>query len=287
MSFPGFGHPPALYFLWILPRNLFSRICGWYAELRIPHFILHPLIRLFCLIYKVDLSESERPLEGFDSFNAFFTRKLKPGLRPLAPGKDAVLSPVDGTLGEFGEIREERLIQSKGLDYRLQDLLLDPGRAAKYDEGLFITLYLAPHNYHRIHSMVDGKVLEFAYIPGDLWTVSPLGVKQVPGLFARNERIVTYLETEYGECALVKVGATVVGKIRVKYHQQVTNLRGGKKRFVKLDRPWQVKRGEEIGLFELGSSVICLFSKGQVESADLQTGKPVRFGQSLGRFVNQ
>ena len=287
MSFPGFGHPPALYFLWILPRNLLSRICGWYAELRIPHFILHPLIRLFCLIYKVDLSESERPLEGFDSFNAFFTRKLKPGLRPLVPEKDAVLSPVDGTLGEFGEIREERLIQSKGLDYRLQDLLLDPGRAAKYNEGLFITLYLAPHNYHRIHSMVDGEVFEYAYIPGDLWTVSPLGVKQIPGLFARNERIVTYLETEYGECALVKVGATVVGKIRVKYHQQITNLRGGKKRFVKLDRPWQVKRGEEIGLFELGSSVICLFSKGQVESADLETGKPVRFGQSLGRFVNQ
>ena len=287
MSFPGFGHPPTLYFLWILPRNLFSRICGWYAELRIPHFILHPLISLFCLIYKVDLSESERPLEGFDSFNAFFTRKLKPGLRPLAPEKDAVLSPVDGTLGEFGQIRKERLIQSKGLDYRLQDLLLDPGRAAKYDEGLFITLYLAPYNYHRIHSIADGEVLEFAYIPGDLWTVSPLGVKQVPGLFARNERIVTYLETEFGECALVKVGATVVGKIRVKYHQQITNLRGGKNRFVKLDRPWQVKRGEEIGLFELGSSVICLFSKGQVESADLQTGKPVRFGQSLGRFVNQ
>ena len=286
MSFPGFGHPPALYFLWILPRNLFSRICGWYAELRIPHFILHPLIRLFCLIYKVDLSESERPLEGFDSFNAFFTRKLKPGLRPFAPEKEAVLSPVDGTLGEFGKIRKEKLIQSKGLDYRLQDLILDPGRVAKYDEGLFITLYLAPHNYHRIHSIADSEVLEFAYIPGDLWTVSPLGVKKVPELFARNERLVTYLETEYGECAIVKVGATVVGKIRVKYHQQVTNLRDGEKKIVKLDLPWQVKRGEEIGLFELGSSVICLFSRGQVELDDLQIGKPVRFGQSLGRFVN-
>ena len=285
MVFPGFGKPPVLYFLWILPKNLFSRICGYFAERKLPAFILQPLIRLFCRVYPIDLSEAEKSLKDFHSFNDFFTRKLKEGSRLLADDPKAVICPVDGTIGEYGIIQDGNLLQAKGLEYRLEDLLQDPMRKELYEGGHFLTLYLAPHNYHRIHSPADGEVHEFAYLPGDLWTVSSLGVLHVPGLFARNERILTYLQTLYGECAVIKVGATVVGKIRVCYHDQVSNLTGALPVLSRLDPPWRVERGGEIGVFELGSTVICLFQPGQVELDSLKRGQAVRYGQSLGQFL--
>jgi len=284
MAIPGFGHPPAYYFMWILPRNLISRICGILADARIPRPLLTPLIRLFSWKFGVDMSEVAKQVSEFRTFNEFFARRLLPNTRSLNPDPASILSPVDGIVGEFGPINNGHLIQAKGLEYRLADLLKDPERTQLYDDGVFITICLAPHNYHRIHSMVEGEIHEFSYIPGDLWTVSPLGVHHVPGLFARNERLTTFFRTDKGECALVKVGATVVGRIRVCYHDQVSNKPGAKCQQVTLETPFHIKRGEELGLFEMGSTVICLFPPGQIELGELQVEQKVCLGQAIGRF---
>ena len=284
MLLPGFGRPPAYYFMWILPRNLFSRLCGFVADIRIPRLLLTPLIRIFSRIYSVELTEATQQVSEFRTFNEFFTRQLIPDARPLDPDLNAVLSPVDGFIGEYGRINDGRLIQAKGLDYRLADLLLDSKRDSLYNGGEFITIYLAPQNYHRIHSMVEGEVSEFSYIPGDLWTVSPLGVHHVPKLFARNERMTTYIQTEKGECALIKVGATVVGRIRVTFHDQISNRHGAMAKQLVLKNPFKLERGDEVGLFELGSTVICLFPPGQVELNDLELEQKISLGQAIGRF---
>ena len=284
MSLPGFGHPPAYYFMWILPRNIFSRLCGFVADVQIPRPLLTRLIKIFSRIYGVELPEATKHVSEFRTFNEFFTRQLLPEARPLDPNPDALLSPVDGFIGEYGRINRGNLIQAKGLDYRLADLLQDSKRDGLYDGGEFITIYLAPQNYHRVHSMVEGEVHEFSYIPGDLWTVSLLGVHHVKNLFARNERLTTYIQTKKGECALVKVGATVVGRIRVSYDNQISNLHGALSKQVVLKKPYKLRRGEEVGMFELGSTVICLFPPGQVELNEMKLGQKIRMGNNIGRF---
>jgi phosphatidylserine decarboxylase len=249
-----------------------------------PRLLLTPLIIIFSRIYSVELTEATQQVSEFRTFNEFFTRQLLPDARPLDPDLNAILSPVDGFIGEYGRINDGRLIQAKGLDYRLADLLLDSKRDSLYDGGEFITIYLAPQNYHRIHSMVEGEVREFSYIPGDLWTVSPLGVHHVPKLFARNERLTTYIQTEKGECALIKVGATVVGRIRVSFHDQISNRHGSMAKQLVLKTPFKLERGDEVGLFELGSTVICLFPPGQVKLNVLELGQKICLGQAIGRF---
>ena len=284
MVLPGFGRPPAYYFIWILPRNSFNRLCGLVADAQLPRFLLTLLIRIFSWKYGVNLKEASKQVSEYRNFNEFFTRKLLPDARSLDPDTASVLSPVDGILGESGNINNGVLIQAKGLEYRLADLLKDPERTKFYDGGVFITIYLAPYNYHRIHSMVSGEVREFCYIPGDLWTVSPLGVHHVPGLFARNERLITYFKTKKGECALVKIGATVVGRIRVVYHDITSNRPGAAFQKIVLTSPFRVERGDEVGLFELGSTVICLFPPGQIELNELKIEQEILLGQAIGRF---
>ena len=284
MSLRGFGRPPAYYFLWILPRNLISRVCGYIADLHIPSFVLKPLIKLFSKIFGVNLEESEKKISEFRTFNEFFTRRLIKESRPIDQKKNSIISPVDGYIGEFGTINNGKLIQAKGLKYRIDDLLDDQNRTNKYTDGKFITIYLAPQNYHRIHSMMNGEVREFSYIPGDLWTVSPLGLHHVNNLFARNERLTTYIQSKKGECAIVKVGATVVGRIRVNYHNQISNRKGALAKRIVLEKPFNLKKGQEIGQFELGSTVICLFPPKQIELYELKVGQKIFYGQSIGKF---
>ena len=281
---PQGGKPLGFHLLSLLPRNLFSRLCGRIADTRLPAWLLQPLIRGFAWAFGVDWSEAAHPPEHYQTFNEFFTRPLKPGLRPIASEAQALVSPVDGILGEFGTIRDGCLIQAKGLDYTAADLLADPERATQYEGGEFMTIYLAPHNYHRIHSMVAGEVREFAYEPGDLWTVSPLGANWMPRLFAINERLTSYLHTSAGECALVKIGATVVGRIRVRYDDLFSNCPEAVRVQKTLQTPFRVERGEELGRFELGSTVILLFRPGQVSWGAVSVGQPVRLGMALGTF---
>jgi phosphatidylserine decarboxylase len=191
------------------------------------------------------------------------------------------VSPVDGTIGAFGDISGETLLQAKGKAYTLTELLEDHEAAQRYQGGHYLTIYLAPYNYHRIHSLLDGQVTDFAYIPGELWTVSPLGLLYVPKLFARNERWISYLQHQHREYALVKVGATVVGRIRVKYHERISNCPRALPLHQRLPTPHAVAKGEEIGRFELGSTVVVLFQKGTIEWNALSVGQTVKLGEQI------
>ncbi|MBI4083142.1 MAG: phosphatidylserine decarboxylase, partial [Candidatus Lambdaproteobacteria bacterium] len=244
-------------FRWF-PKSAFSRMMGSLASHRWPPAVLRAVLWLYVRAFRVDMAESAIPLGRFETFNAFFTRPLRPGLRPLDPDPARLVSPVDGALGELGPIARGRLIQAKGMDYALADLLGGDPAAARYEGGSFVTFYLSPRDYHRIHSPFGGRVTRFAYVPGELWTVSPLGLRAVPRVFARNERLISFIETPFGELALVAVGATVVGKIRVVYHGVESNLRGAKPLAGPVAPPYAVERGAELARFELGSSVILL-----------------------------
>ena len=274
--------PIGYYCLSYLPKNVFSRLCGWVADRSLPQPLQKWLITLFVIVFKIDMSDYEKPIDAYSTFNEFFTRRFKDGVRVIAQENDSLVSPVDGTIGEFGTIEGDKLIQAKGLFYSLADLFNDFAVAKEYEDGEFITIYLAPHNYHRIHSMVEGKITRFSYIPGELWTVSPLGVNYVPNLFSRNERLTSFIQTQYGNCALVKVGATVVGKIKVVYDSTESNLVDAQRKEVTLSSPYAVKQGTEIGRFELGSTVIGLFPKQMIQwNPDLKAGQTLVFGQKI------
>ena len=267
----------------LLPKNALSRAVGAATRWRLGA-MGRAAMRAFAARYQVDLSECD-DLSAFATFGEFFARPLKPGSRPVAPGDEVVVSPVDGAVSESGMAQAGRLVQAKGLDYRAADLLGDEGLAARLEGGAFATLYLSPRDYHRIHFPLGGRVLGWRYLPGRLWPVNPASVRTVPGLFAVNERLVTVLETRLGSCAVVAVGATVVGRVRAFYDAAVpfTNARGGRARRHDYPEPIPVRKGQELGAFEMGSTVILLFEPGRVAlSSRLQPGATVRVGEAIG-----
>jgi len=270
-------------FRWF-PKSGLTRLAGWLADRRWPRGLLAAFIRQYIRVFGIDMAQFAVPLEGFATFNAFFTRAVLPGARPLAREADALLSPVDGRVIEAGQIERGRLVQAKGISYGLADLLAGDPEWMRYDGGGFATLYLHPRDYHRIHTPCAGEVTRFRYVPGDLWTVSPAGVTQVPGLFARNERWITFLRTAFGEVAVVKVGATIVGRIRVVYHSGVGHAWGAKSLAEALAPPVPLAAGAELGRFELGSTVILLTRPGEAEWLPLQPGDAVKMGERIGRI---
>ncbi len=267
-------------FRWF-PKSALSRLAGALASTRFPPWALAPVLSLYKLIFRIDMGQFQTPPEGFATFNEFFTRPLAPGARPIEGGPRRVVSPVDGTTIESGVISEGRMLQAKGRDYSLAEFLNGDPEWPGYDGGTFITLYLSPRDYHRIHSPCAGRVVRFAYVPGELWTVSPAGVRSVPGLFARNERLITTLATDFGELLLVAVGATIVGKIKVVYHSITSNLKGAAVKSQPLSEPFALEKGQELGRFELGSTVILLFRPGTVTLDSLPPGTKVRMGQGI------
>jgi len=271
-------------FRWF-PKSGLTRLAGWLADVRWPRGLLAAFIRGYIRRYGIDMSQYAAPPGGYETFNAFFTRGLLPGARPLAREPGALLSPVDGRVSEAGRIESGRLVQAKGIRYGLADLLAGDPEWPRYDGGGFATLYLHPRDYHRIHAPCAGLVTRFRYVPGELWTVSPAGVARVPGLFARNERWITFLRTAFGEVALVKVGATIVGRIRVVYHDGVGHARGARPLAESLAAPPRLEAGAELGRFELGSTVILLTRPGEAEWLPLKAGDAVRMGERIGRMV--
>jgi phosphatidylserine decarboxylase len=270
-------------FRWF-PKRAFSRLLGWLASVAWPGWLLRPVIGAYVAAFRIDMTPFVTPPGGFRTFNAFFTRAVRPELRPLAAAPEALLCPVDGTVIVGGPIAAGQLLQAKGHAYSLRALLGDAPGWEAYQGGTTLTLYLSPRDYHRIHTPCAGRVTRFAYVPGDLWTVSPLGVAQVPGLFARNERVVSFLATDFGELAVVAVGATVVGSVRVVYHELRTNRPGARPLAGALEPPHALARGAELGRFELGSTVIVLTRPGEAVLDDLAPGTPVRMGQAIGRI---
>jgi phosphatidylserine decarboxylase len=269
----------------LLPKNALSYAVGATLRTPWPQPMVQSIIRNFSKSYGVATEEAERDYLSYRTFNEFFTRRLKPGLRPLAPGEDVACSPVDGTVGQVGMIEDGTLVQAKGRRYTLAEFLVDPQDTKDYEGGTYLTLYLAPYNYHRIHTPLAGEITGFSHIPGHLWPVNAKGVAEIDRLFAVNERLITHMETRAGRIAIAKVGATCVGRIRATYEDLVTNDGPAEYRRVRYEKPIPIGRGEECGVFEMGSTVILLFQKGRFSpGAPVVPGEPIRMGQALGQF---
>ncbi len=269
----------------LVPKNAFSRGVGEVLRAPWPRPVVRLAIGGFARAYQVRSGEAEREPKDYRTFAEFFTRRLKSGLRPVAPGDDVAVSPVDGTVGEAGSIAGETLVQAKGRRYTLAELLSDPNDARDYEGGTFATLYLAPGDYHRIHAPLGGRITGYTYVPGHLWPVNASGVQEIDRLFAVNERLVTHFETNAGKVALVQVGATCVGRIRATFDDVVTNTaRDRALRRVRYEQPFDVAKGVECGVFEMGSTVIALFQQGRATlDGALVPGAPVRLGQPLAK----
>jgi phosphatidylserine decarboxylase len=268
----------------LVPKNALSRAVGAATRLPLPAGIGAGVMAAFARRYRIDLSECGE-LSGFRTFGEFFARPLRPGLRPVAPGDEVVVSPVDAVVSEAGLSREGKLVQAKGIDYTVAALVGDERVGARLAGGSYATLYLSPRDYHRIHFPLGGRVLGWRYVPGKLWPVNPASVRNVPGLFTVNERLVTLLDSPLGLVAIVAVGATVVGRVRATYDPAVpvTNRAGGGAQSRDYAAPIPVEKGQELGAFEMGSTVILVFEPGRVALApSLAPGARVRVGEAIG-----
>ena len=266
-----------------LPQHALTRFAGWVARQRAGVFTSR-LIAWFVRKYGVDMSEAAEPdLTQYACFNDFFTRALKPGVRPLANA--ALVCPVDGAISQCGKIERDRIFQAKGHDYSSAALLGDTLLAPVFDHGSFATLYLSPKDYHRIHMPCAGTLRRMIYVPGDLFSVNPTTARGVPNLFARNERVVCLFDATFGPFALVLVGATIVGSMATVWHGLIERKRGEQRKIETwCYQPGQVvlDQGAEMGRFLLGSTVVMLFAPGapQLNRAWVEGG-PVRLGQAM------
>ncbi|GGE18986.1 phosphatidylserine decarboxylase proenzyme [Marinithermofilum abyssi] len=264
-----------------MPKKTVSRLMGRIARSPWSRRLIPYYIRRF----DVDVSQVEKPVSQYATLLDFFVRGLKEGARPVDPDPRCVVSPVDGTVSQLGSIADDTMLQAKGVTYSLEALLgADAEQARKFCGGQFVTIYLSPRDYHRIHTPVQGRVKRLTYIPGTLFPVNAMGVRCIKGLFARNERLITYMDTPAGYIALVKVGATNVGSIKVQYDPFISTNRPGKRQKENKEYPSMqpMDKGEEIGRFEFGSTVILLFEKGKIDWTDgLAPGRFLHMGQPL------
>lgn len=263
----------------LLPRRRLSRVVRPLAEVR-----SRMAVRRFVSRYQVDMADAELPLEAYVSVHDLFTRKLRAGARPIDGGARTLVSPVDGRVAQLGPVGDGVLPQAKGLRYRVGDLLADETLPAAFLGGSFATLYLAPGDYHRIHSPADGIVLGYTHVPGDLFPVNPTSAQHVQGLYARNERLITHIDSEdFGRVSVVKVGATIVGRVQSAYDRDARTRIPGQRSIRRevLAAPVAVRRGDELGVFEMGSTVIVLSASPLVFQSEV--GTRLAMGQSLGR----
>jgi len=259
----------------ILPQHALSRFLGAFAASR-SKLVKRPLIDAFKAVYRIDMAEFQGDrADDFASFNDFFTRSLLPGTRPLPDDPALIVSPADGTISQAGAIRDGQLMQAKGREYPLAQLVGDDALAARLAGGSFVTVYLAPHNYHRVHAPCAARLLGTTEIPGRLFSVNSVTDRHVSRLFLRNERLVMHLSASFGECALVMVGAMIVASIRVVWPGPVSPYR---KRTSRAPQGVSFERGAEVGAFLLGSTVIALLPPGVELVPGVTAGAEVRLG---------
>jgi len=268
----------------LLPQHALSRLIGRLAAARGPSWAKNLVIRAFIRHYDVNMAEAERSVpEAFASFNDFFTRALRSHVRPLCPS--GIACPADGAVSECGELDGPTLLQAKGRSYTLQALLAgDEERARQFAGGTFATIYLSPRDYHRVHMPLDGRLTASTYVPGDLFSVNAVTAAGVDGLFARNERHISYFDTPRGPMAMVLVGAMIVAGIETVWAGQVAPppRRIAHTDHVQNPEPVLLGRGEEMGRFFLGSTVILLFPPGVTAwNSACVPGAAVRMGQQL------
>ena len=270
---------------YLLPKQALTALAGRLASARAGR-LTTSLIRTFVQQYRVDMMQAAEPdITRYATFNDFFTRALKPGARPIASA--GLVCPVDGAVSQCGAIDGDQIFQAKGHLYSTAALVGgDPTLAAQFDNGSFATVYLSPKDYHRIHMPCDGRLLRMLHIPGDLFSVNGATARSVPGLFARNERVVCVFEGQHGPFVLVLVGATIVGSMATVWHGVVNPSRPGTVReWHYADRDVRLKQGDEMGRFLLGSTVVLLFPAGQVTfDSRWQAALPVCMGEAMGEF---
>ena len=272
---------------YVLPQHLITALV--YRVARISHAgTKNFLITKFISLYDVCIDDVKlNAPEDFDTFNHFFVRELHSGARPIDGGEDSIVSPVDGTISIAGKIRSDSIFQAKGINYSLDDLLAtDLERARAYVDGTFATIYLAPYNYHRIHAPLDGELIAARYVPGDLFSVNQATVARVNGLFRRNERLIMHFKTARGPAVLIFVGALNVGSISTPWTGEIRPRKHGVVDALDLSRhSLSIKKGDLLGWFNMGSTVILLMPEGVCEwDNDMQLGESLRMGEVIGQL---
>lgn len=272
---------------YVTPQLTVSRLAGQLADMESSPAIKNRVIRWFIKRYGVNMDEAlESDPEAYPSFNAFFTRALKPGLRPVDERESVMVSPVDGAISQLGTVTDDRAFQAKGQSFSLAELLGgDSEQTKEFENGEFATIYLSPKDYHRIHMPMAGTLREMTYVPGRLFSVNPTTAEQVPNLFARNERVACIFDTEKGPMAMVLVGAMIVGSVETTWAGVVApgTREVSTSSYRHLQNPISFKKGEEMGRFRLGSTVILVMPKGKVSwQSDQVAGKTVRLGEAFG-----
>lgn len=269
-----------------VPQRGLSRFAGFLANSTIP-WLKNRLIRYFINRYAVNLEEAQESNPYcYPSFNAFFTRSLQPHVRPIACLATDFVSPADGTISQIGQIEKGRLIQAKGHDFDVRALLGGEEKLANHFlQGSFLTIYLAPHDYHRVHMPIDGHLCKMIYVPGQLFSVNARTANDIPNLFARNERVISIFNTTAGKVALILVGAMIVGSIETRWAGTISPNANAKRK----QQQWNyensiyLKRGEEMGRFKLGSTVIVLLENNTIDwNSDFGPEQIVRYGQGIG-----
>ncbi|HDL8695680.1 TPA: phosphatidylserine decarboxylase [Yersinia enterocolitica] len=273
---------------YLLPKQGLTRLAGWGADKQ-AGWLTQLVIKAFARYYKVDMQEAQDPeFSAYRTFNEFFVRPLRAGARPVVAEENLLAQPADGAISQLGTIYDGQILQAKGHDYSVEALLAGNYMlAAEFQNALFVTTYLAPRDYHRVHMPCDGVLREMIYVPGDLFSVNPLTAANVPNLFARNERVICIFDTTVGPMAQILVGATIVGSIETVWAGTITPPREG------VIRRWTypqagaegaitLEKGQEMGRFKLGSTVINLFAEGKVYLApQLNSGSVTRMGEVL------
>ncbi len=269
---------------YLLPKQALTQLAGWGANAKAGR-LTTAVIAWFVGKYKVNMAEAANPdIRSYASFNTFFTRPLKADARPLNTAN--FVCPVDGAISQFGTIKQGQIFQAKGHSYSATALVGgDAQLAAHFDDGDFATIYLSPRDYHRIHMPCDGKLTRMIYVPGALFSVNPTTARGVPGLFARNERVVCVFDTANGPFVLTLVGATIVGSMSTSWHGIVNPPRTKQVReWTYQDQHIVLKKGEEMGRFLLGSTVVMLFPKNTVQfNPDWAPASSVRMGELMGK----
>ncbi|QPR28987.1 phosphatidylserine decarboxylase [Edwardsiella hoshinae] len=273
---------------YLLPKQALTRLAGWAADKQ-AGWLTQSVIKGFARYYGINMQETLYPDPAhYKTFNDFFVRPLRDGVRPIAEFADGVVLPADGTISQLGPIEAGRILQAKGHDYTLEALLAGQYLLAQeFAGGQFVTTYLSPRDYHRVHMPCDARLREMIYVPGDLFSVNPLTATNVANLFARNERLICIFDTDFGPLAQILVGATIVGSIETVWGGCVNPERTG------IIRRWTypsegegvitLQKGQEMGRFKLGSTVINLFAAGRIQfDAALNAGSVTRMGRELG-----
>lgn len=270
---------------YVLPKQWLTVLLGYLAESR-QSWLKNWLIRRFIVSFHVDMSTAciENPNE-YPTFNSFFIRQLKPSLRPLCDGKYEIACPVDGSIAQIGQIHQNQLLQAKGMYFDLSTLLgNDTELASLFYDGSFSTLYLAPHNYHRVHMPLAGKLVKTIYVPGKLFSVNRMTSELIPQLYSRNERFICLFDSDAGPMAIIFVGAMIVASIQTVWMNHP--VRSKKIQSTAYTTDYCLEKGSELGHFKLGSTIILLYGKNRIAwSPTLQSGSAILFGQSLGKVL--